>query len=287
MQTVNLNLKTPIIQAPKPIYKGKPRLRGYSNEQRFNSTIEFIDENDSLYDLYVNGLDEFNSVSTDGPLSRIESQSCLSNCSHISNVEVFNRINQSLNNANNEYVQELSYIVEEADQESVIPKDTPFIIDLSMLRESSTSYVQNQFDCSPFRYVCNYENQLDQSGVIDSVIANSIEDKILMFPQELEYQELSKLISSMDKIMYYLFGKDKFNFFQLSKQRDHFYDFPFLSLMKPLVFPGYEIEYDNENEERSFLEGNRINKDDEIFDDCSNSGVRIDLNDINNSEGLV
>ncbi|KAK5773655.1 Isc10p PWA37_004932 [Arxiozyma heterogenica] len=289
MQTVNLNLKTPIIKTLKPIYKGKPRLKDYSDKQKSNSNIQFIDENDELYDLYVHGLDEFNSLLMDESLSRIGQHSCFSNCLNTSNVEVFNEMNPSLSNIDDGHIQELSYIVEEESQERIFSSNNSFIIDLSMLHESSNSFGQNQFDCSPFRYVCNYENQLDQGGVINSIISNSIGDKMLMFPQELEYQELSKLISNMDKMMYYLFGKDKFNFFQLSKQRDQFYDFPFLSLMKPLVFPGYEIEYDNDNknEDESYVESNKFNEDNEILIDYSSSEIRDELNDINHSEGLV
>lgn len=289
MQTVNLNLKTPIIKTLKPIYKGKPRLKDYSDKQKSSSNIQFIDENDELYDLYVHGLDEFNSLLMDESLSRIGQHSCFSNCSNTSNVEVFNEMNPSLNNIDDGYIQELSYIVEEESQEKIFSSNNSFIIDLSMIHELSNSFGQNQFDCGPFRYVCNYENQLDQGGVINCIISNSIGDKMLMFPQELEYQELSKLISSMDKIMYYLFGKDKFNFFQLSKQRDQFYDFPFLSLMKPLVFSGYEIEYDNDNknEDGSYIESNKFNEDNEILIDYSSSEIRDDLNNMNHSEDLV
>lgn len=283
MQSVNLNLKPSILKPPKPIYKGELRLKEYSNKQKSNSDIQLLDENFELYDFYVNGTKEFNQVLTKEAVPNIGPQSCSSDYSNITDVEECIQMNRSMNDFEDRYVQDLSYIVEEEDQERMIPNDNRFVIDLSMLRESSNSYDQSHFDCSPFRNVYNYENRLDQSGAIDSVISNSVEDKILIFPQELEFQELSRTISSMDKLMFYLFGKDKYNFFQLSKQRDQFYDFPFLSIMKPLIFPGYEIEYNNEEE--NYVEYDEFNEDEKIREE--NSNMRDYSNNVNHSDALV
>lgn len=222
MEALNLNSRVVQLQYPHPSYKSSLTLK----ERTQRVLIPKLNEINEEYGLeeYSNWQENILSTHHDSStpvLSRsppIEQQFVTSD---INQIDIFEEPNH--------YMKEVQ----------LLPETTQHIIDLRSLRDTLGPDCGN-FDCSPFRHVYNYESRFDQDSALNSTILSYIDDIPFVFEQELEYQELSKVISKWDALMFYLFGRDKYRFFELSKKREQFHSLPCKAMTKPLVFPGYE-----------------------------------------------
>ncbi|CAL9732839.1 hypothetical protein MOUN0_O07338 [Monosporozyma unispora] len=254
MHAINLNLKPTTINSPKPVYKRQSRLKEYSTKVPL-SNIDSRDENFELVDLYINReIDNF-SVSSPSPIPpaiqnnspRVLSQSSqLLKSSPVSPLKNQIKVESKTNKL---FHQKSSFVN--------VSQPQHIVIDLSSLRKLIGEQNLN-FDCGPLRNVYNYESQFDQSGAVERLINKTQDGLQIMFPEELEYQERAENISWIDKILYYLFGIDKDQFFELSSKRDQFYNFTVVSLTQPIDYPiDYDDEYvSTEEEEEEDFESN-------------------------------
>lgn len=110
----------------------------------------------------------------------------------------------------------------------------------------------NSFDCVPLYNTYNYENKIEKDDY-DSIASAMIEDEINgtkpVFSKELEFQELSKLITTKDKIFYYLFGLDNSGYFHLRDKREIFNISPIIKYTSSLAYREvkYKISRSNDN----------------------------------------
>lgn len=111
--------------------------------------------------------------------------------------------------------------------------DQERIIDLSVL---SKFYDGKNVDYPPFCRAYDYENRFDEDDLVQLTIYNDDNNgkTQLIFNKELEYNELKQFVGKLDYILFYIFGIDRQGFFELSKERDNFYNFPMNHYIEPL-----------------------------------------------------
>lgn len=253
MDELNLNQKPTIIKFPQPIHKGNPKLKEYATKIPI-SYIKPRNEAFELYDLYNNRQTEESQPQS--PLKNpVQIQehlpSVLSESSQLLRSPSVSPVKKKqINN-----ILEPKKRTKEVLREGIsVEQHQSRFIDLSSLQET-IGYRNLNFDCGPFRNVYNYESQYDPSGAIKYLFSDHKDDLKIIFPEELEYKERSEFISMLDKILYYLFGIDKYQFFELSSRRDRFYSFPTVALTQPFNHP------DDENDEYYIDEEEDISSD--------------------------
>ncbi|CAL9738326.1 hypothetical protein MOSE0_N08724 [Monosporozyma servazzii] len=234
MHELNINLKPTIVNSPKPIYKGNLRPKEYSTKIPL-SHIKPTYEDFELYDLYIDRQIEELQPQPQQKHSVIQeySPSVISESSQSWRNPAVSPLKKKQLDSNLESKKRTKVLGTEG---VPIEPDQPRIIDLRFQREIIGPRNFN-FDCGPFRNVYNYESQYDQSGAIEYLFSDPKEGLKLIFPEELEYKERSEFITILDKIIYYLFGIDKYQFFEMSLRRDRFYSLPTVALTQPFNHP--------------------------------------------------
>ncbi|CDF87382.1 BN860_05116g1_1 [Zygosaccharomyces bailii CLIB 213] len=119
---------------------------------------------------------------------------------------------------------------------------------------------ESDFDCQPFYHVYDYENRLeadDYESILHQMVEDDLKNERPVFDRELEYQELKKIVGTTDYILYYFFGIDRLQFFQLKQERDKFQTYTYESYTRPLNYstPAEDEEngdghYDSMSEDR-------------------------------------
>lgn len=114
-----------------------------------------------------------------------------------------------------------------------IPLQEEVKIDLSAV---SKFYDGRGIDFPPFYRVYDYESRFDEEDMIPLMIENDtiFRRKPMKFGKELEYRALRKSIKRIDYLLYYLFGVDRYGYFQLHNERQSFYNFPMKHYIEPL-----------------------------------------------------
>lgn len=115
-----------------------------------------------------------------------------------------------------------------------IPLQKEIKIDLSAV---SKFYDGRGIDFPPFYRVYDYESRFDEEDMIPLMIENDtiFRKKPMKFGKELEYRALRKSVKRIDYLLYYLFGVDRYGYFQLHNERQSFYNFPMKHYIEPLI----------------------------------------------------
>lgn len=109
-----------------------------------------------------------------------------------------------------------------------------------------------EFDCQPFFRAYDYENRLevdDYDSILNRMVEGDLNNSRPVFYKELEYQELKKFVGITDYILYYVFGIDKLQFFELKEERDKFREFNYGSYTCPLRYRDPEFNGLNDDEQ--------------------------------------
>lgn len=106
-----------------------------------------------------------------------------------------------------------------------IPLREEIKIDLSAV---SKLYDRRGIDFPPFYRVYDYESRFDEEDMIPLMIENDavFRRKPMKFGKELEYRALRNTVKRIDYLLYYLFGVDRYGYFELYNERQSFYNFP-------------------------------------------------------------
>ncbi|CAR26805.1 hypothetical protein ZYGR_0I00770 [Zygosaccharomyces rouxii] len=117
----------------------------------------------------------------------------------------------------------------------LIKMDDGSTLDLSPV----SKIYDGDFDCQPFYHTYDYENRLevdDYDSILNQMVEDDLNNSKPTFYRELEYQEMKKIVGITDYILYYVFGIDKLQFFQLKGERDKFREFNYESYTCPLKY---------------------------------------------------
>ncbi|CCE61999.1 hypothetical protein TPHA_0B03270 [Tetrapisispora phaffii CBS 4417] len=98
-----------------------------------------------------------------------------------------------------------------------------------------------------FRSFDKKETYLQENSehIVTCMLQDFLNNRRPIFPRELEFQELYSSLTFKDKVLHFLFGRDKNGFFRLEKLKDFFEN--------SLIFP-YKCEPYFENENESYFE---------------------------------